>query len=72
MLDNCFACRGGECITLKPEAASCEGCRFFKTEAKAQADQAHALKLVAAKPEWEQSYLSATYYDGKMPWREGA
>jgi len=72
MNTNCFACRGGECIALKPTRACCDGCRFFKTKRRATTDRKRAKALIAAKPLADQKYIAGKYYQGTMPWRKEA
>ena len=74
MNTSCFACKGGECIALDP--APCfykrpRPCRFFKTQAQADAGIEHALALIAAKPTDQQKAIADLYYGGTMPWKDG-
>ena len=68
---SCFACHSGCCIALKPNCATCEGCRFYKTKRRARDDRKRARRLIAAKPPEEQAYIAAKYYQGATPWKEG-
>jgi len=70
MNTSCFACRGDECIALKPTKACCEGCRFFKTMRRARIGRKRARALIAAKPPEQQKYIADKYYQGAMPWRK--
>ena len=68
----CFANHGGKCAALEPQKGCCRGCRFFKSKARAEADRAHALELIADKPADQQEYIAEKYYCGTMPWKEDA
>jgi len=70
----CFACKGDQCIALdNPPCASeqLQPCPFFKTQAQFDADREHAMELIAAKTDEEQSYIADKYYQGRMPWKDG-
>ena len=69
----CFAQRkDGRCGALTVSRCCPETCPFYRTLEDNSASQAVALSRLAAMEDVDLVYVAEKYYEGKMPWNEGA
>ena len=72
MMEKCFALKLNVCGALDCDCPGFENCPFYQTREQVDEARKKALERITSLPYLQQVYIAATYYGGKMPWKEKA